>query len=95
MRPREGDNLSEGMFPWTNPPAGRTSFGPRMLTRPNDRKLKEDGTVLRKNWRCALPPRLLADQSGARLHFSNRVFVMQAAENRFHEHVRRQAMASF
>jgi hypothetical protein len=41
--------------------------------------------------------RLVAEQSGARWHFSKRVFVMQATEDRFHEdeRVRRQAVAVF
>jgi hypothetical protein len=41
--------------------------------------------------------RLLAGQSGAPLHCSNRVFVMQATKDRFceDERIRRQAMAGF
>jgi len=41
--------------------------------------------------------RLVAEQSGARWHFSKRVFVMQATKDRFHEdeRVRRQAVAVF
>src|ERR1700680_4110932 len=41
--------------------------------------------------------RLVAEQSGARWHFSKRVFVMQATEDRFHEDERgrRQAVAVF
>jgi len=40
---------------------------------------------------------LVVEQSGARWHFSKRVFVMQATKDRFHEdaRVRRQAVAVF
>jgi hypothetical protein len=53
--------------------------------------------VLRKYSNCALVSRLLADDSIVRLRCSNRIFVMQATKDRFHqdERSRRQAMAGF